>query len=80
MTSIRYHDSPTGPYDELLIVPGKFEVGEAGKKKEMLRVTRIYVSERGTMWNGIYYSPPLPSWFHSEYFARQGLHCLYLHP
>lgn len=60
----RYHDTPVGTYDELLIVPGKFEVGEAGKEKEMLRVTRIYVSGRGTLWNGRH-SIPSPSSFPS---------------
>jgi hypothetical protein len=48
----RYHDSPVGAYDEVLIVPGSFEVGAKGKERKMLRVTRIYVSERGTLWNG----------------------------
>jgi hypothetical protein len=49
----RYHDTPVGSYDEILIVPGKFEVGEEGKKRDMLRVTMIYVSQRGTLWNGM---------------------------
>jgi len=48
----RYHDSPAGAYDEVLIAPGSFEVSAKGKEREMLRVTRIYVSERGTLWNG----------------------------
>jgi len=59
---VRYHDTPVGPYDELLLIPGKFEVpgteGKDGKgngkgrRKEMLRITRIYVSQKGTAWNG----------------------------
>lgn len=61
MVATRYHYTPTGTYDELLIVPGKFEVGEVGKGKEMLRVTRVYVSERGTLWNGRHCFPFLLS-------------------
>ena len=52
----RYHDSPVGAYDEVLIVPGSFAVGAKGKERDMLRVTRIYVSERGTLWNGMSFS------------------------
>jgi hypothetical protein len=50
MQIVRYHDSPVGPYDELLLVPGYFEV--PGTKKQMVRVTRIYVSQKDTCWNG----------------------------
>lgn len=50
---LRYHDTPVGAYDEVLIVPGKFEVGEQATRRDMLRITRIYVSERGTLWNGM---------------------------
>lgn len=53
---IRYHDTPVGTYDEMMILPGKFgfEVDVAGKraKKSKLRITRIYVSQRNTTWNG----------------------------
>lgn len=54
---IRYTDTPVGPYDELLIVPGSFSyrVGTSGggvKEKENQRVTRIYVSQKETCWNG----------------------------
>jgi hypothetical protein len=54
---IRYTDSPVGPYDELLVVPGAFgyrvgESGSGGKDKENLRLTRIYVSQKHTCWNG----------------------------
>lgn len=58
---VRYSDSPVGPYDELLVVPGKFafEKDEAGKdgkiekkRKVGLRLTRIYVSQKQTCWNG----------------------------
>lgn len=58
---IRYIESPVGPYDEFLMAPGAFEydVGAEqrnGKaetvKKNNMRVTRIYVSQKDTCWNG----------------------------
>lgn len=57
---IRYTDTPVGPYDELLIVPGTFGYhtggvegsGEAIKEEKHMRVTRIYVSQKQTCWNG----------------------------
>jgi hypothetical protein len=58
---IRYNSSPVGPYDEMLMVPGNFEytrevTGKDGKirreKRRNLKVSRIYVSQEGTCWNG----------------------------
>lgn len=58
---IRYTESPVGPYDELIVVPGKFEYHVDSKledgnlkqvTKQNLRVTRIYVSQEATCWNG----------------------------
>jgi hypothetical protein len=57
---IRYTESPVGPYDEFLMTPGAFEysveVQKNGKaevvKKKNTRVTRIYVSQKDTCWNG----------------------------
>lgn len=49
---IRYTDSPVGPYDEMLIIPGFFEFEEEGKRREAVRVSRIYVSQKFTAWNG----------------------------
>ncbi|TDZ22920.1 hypothetical protein Cob_v004410 [Colletotrichum orbiculare MAFF 240422] len=54
---IRYTESPVGPYDELLVVPGFFKynrTNEAGRgvEKENVRVSRIYVSQKYTCWNG----------------------------
>ncbi|KAK4493961.1 hypothetical protein PRZ48_015147 [Zasmidium cellare] len=50
---VRYSDSPVGPYDELAIVPGVFGVpGGKLKGKKKMRVTRIYVSGRETMFDG----------------------------
>ncbi|MCJ1385718.1 hypothetical protein MMC17_008841 [Xylographa soralifera] len=53
---IRYTESPVGPYDEMLLVPGNFEyeVNEGGKvaRKRNLRVSRIYVSQKLTCYNG----------------------------
>lgn len=53
---IRYTESPVGPYDELIICPGSYtyEVEEDGKRKTKkdLRISRIYVSQKYTCWNG----------------------------
>jgi hypothetical protein len=58
---IRHHKSPVGSYDELVMLPGNFEYeveieGKDGnnklEKKKNLRVTRIYVSQEKTCWNG----------------------------
>ncbi|KAL1411768.1 hypothetical protein Q8F55_002735 [Vanrija albida] len=54
---IRYSSSPVGTYDEMLLIPGKFRYevdGKDGKResKDALRVTRIYVSQRDTCYNG----------------------------
>ncbi|TXT07519.1 hypothetical protein VHUM_03239 [Vanrija humicola] len=54
---IRYSASPVGAYDEMLLIPGKFRYdveGPDGKRqsKDALRVTRIYVSQRDTCYNG----------------------------
>jgi hypothetical protein len=53
---IRYSESPVGPYDELLLVPGEFEYevqqGEQKVKKSNLKLTRIWVSQKQTCWNG----------------------------
>lgn len=47
---VRYRDTPVGPYDELILVPGFFEAPE--RRKTMVRCTRIYVSQKQTCWNG----------------------------
>jgi len=69
---VRYSDTPVGAYDELLIIPGNFEVlgGKEkgkGKAKAKLRITRIYVGQRDTCYNGrppprrfLYVLPPVP--------------------
>ncbi|KAI0974243.1 hypothetical protein F4678DRAFT_458210 [Xylaria arbuscula] len=53
---IRYTESPVGPYDELIVCPGsfKYEVEEGGRRrrKKSARITRIYVSQKFTCWNG----------------------------
>lgn len=53
---IRYSESPVGPYDELIICPGFFDypVNEGGKvkMKKNARISRIYVSQKYTCWNG----------------------------
>jgi hypothetical protein len=49
---IRYTDSPVGPYDELLIIPGYFNNERDGETLTRVRVSRIYVSQKYTAWNG----------------------------
>jgi len=54
---LRYTDTPVGPYDELILCPGFFEYpveDKDGKKstKKAARITRIYVSQKQTCWNG----------------------------
>lgn len=53
----RYTESPVGPYDEIILTPGFHEYtvdGKDGKpeKRKNTRVTRIYVSQKHTCWNG----------------------------
>ncbi|KAI4096583.1 MAG: hypothetical protein LQ339_006950 [Xanthoria mediterranea] len=47
---LRYSSTPVGPYDEMILLPGNFEV-PAGHGSHT-RITRIYVSQRDTMFNG----------------------------
>lgn len=49
---VRYLDTPTGPYDELLIIPGAFSVPGKPAKTTLKRISRIYVSQRDTCYNG----------------------------
>lgn len=58
---IRYTQTPVGPYDELMIIPGRFEhqvdgEGKDGKiyrtTKKNFKISRIYVSQEKTCWNG----------------------------
>ncbi|KAK1982020.1 hypothetical protein LZ30DRAFT_591432 [Colletotrichum cereale] len=55
---IRYTESPVGPYDELLIVPGFFKYNHTeaasgiAQERTNVRVSRIYVSQKYTCWNG----------------------------
>ncbi|KXH35604.1 hypothetical protein CSAL01_02827 [Colletotrichum salicis] len=53
---IRYTESPVGPYYGLILSPGfhEYTVEENGKriKKKNARITRIYVSQKYTCWNG----------------------------
>lgn len=50
---VRYTDTPVGAYDELLIIPGNFDVpGGSQKGKGRMRITRIYVSQQETTFNG----------------------------
>jgi len=51
MLIVRYKDSPVGPYDEFIIIPGLFaNTEDPGLPK--FRISRIYVSHKYTTWNG----------------------------
>ncbi|KAG0151013.1 hypothetical protein CROQUDRAFT_37290 [Cronartium quercuum f. sp. fusiforme G11] len=52
---IRYHSSPVGPYDELLIIPGDFSLPAKLKGGSLPRITRIYVSTLQSVLNGRYH-------------------------
>ncbi|KAI0187794.1 hypothetical protein F4808DRAFT_468389 [Astrocystis sublimbata] len=49
-------ESPVGAYDELIVCPGSFnyETEEDGRRKtkKNARISRIYVSQKYTCWNG----------------------------
>lgn len=47
---VRYFSTPVGPYDELLLVPGYFEVPPRAETRA--RCTRIYVSQKDTCYSG----------------------------
>lgn len=54
---VRYSDTPVGTYDELAIIPGSYTYQVQDKngkwvEKKNPRVTRIYVSQKDTMYNG----------------------------
>ncbi|KAL8696756.1 MAG: hypothetical protein Q9201_007490 [Fulgogasparrea decipioides] len=47
---LRYTSTPVGAYDEMILSPGKFDV--PGGRGSHTRITRIYVSQRDTTYNG----------------------------
>lgn len=47
---VRYEDSEVGPYDELILLPGR-AVNPNTEKKDM-RISNIYVSTDASVWNG----------------------------
>ncbi|EHK46846.1 hypothetical protein TRIATDRAFT_45696 [Trichoderma atroviride IMI 206040] len=54
---IRYKETPVGPYDELVIIPGKFEWTKQDSNDERTsghsyKATRLYVSQKHTCFNG----------------------------
>ncbi|KAL1858860.1 hypothetical protein Daus18300_009858 [Diaporthe australafricana] len=54
---VRYSDSPVGAYDELVIIPGAYTYRVQDAKgnwveKKNPRVTRTYVSQKHTLFNG----------------------------
>ncbi|KAL8747244.1 MAG: hypothetical protein Q9190_000863 [Brigantiaea leucoxantha] len=46
---LRYNETPVGPYDEIAIMPGGFQLPNGDTHSS---VTRIYVSQRDTCYNG----------------------------
>lgn len=53
---LRYTSTPVGPYDEMILIPGNFNVPGHGS---YTRITRIYVSQRDTTYNGMIRLPVL---------------------
>lgn len=53
---VRYIDTPVGSYDELLVIPGAFAYSKEDKgrsqQKQSPRISRIYVSQEHTLYNG----------------------------
>jgi len=54
---IRYDDTPVGPYDELVLLPGFFEYPRnladgTVEIRHNVRGSRFYVSQKYTTWNG----------------------------
>lgn len=47
---IRYTETPVGPYDEIVLMPGDFATPKS--KGQSMRITRIYVSQKDTCYNG----------------------------
>lgn len=45
---VRYSDSPVGPYDELIIIPGSYQYGNTS----YYRISQIYVSSMDSVVNG----------------------------
>ena len=51
---VRYSETPVGPYDELVVMPGYFDTPVGGKKgARNTRITAIWVSQKDTCWNGM---------------------------
>ncbi|KAL8868886.1 MAG: hypothetical protein Q9174_004686, partial [Haloplaca sp. 1 TL-2023] len=46
---LRYTSTPVGPYDEMILLPGNFDVPKG--QGVHTRITRIYVSQRDTTYN-----------------------------
>ena len=50
---LRYSETPVGPYDELVILPGSFNgIGPKGEKRKDSRITGMWVSSKETLING----------------------------
>lgn len=53
---VRHTDSPVGKYDELVIIPGSYthhmNNNDRALEKRNLRISRVYVSQRHTLYNG----------------------------
>ena len=51
MMLVQYHETPVGSYNEMLVLPGAFDV-PPGNRPKGSRVTRIYVDQKATTYNG----------------------------
>jgi hypothetical protein len=51
-----YLETPVGPYDEMVLIPGNFQVPpdrEGKKGPSNIRITRAYVNQKETTFNGV---------------------------
>ncbi|RDA93284.1 hypothetical protein CP533_2043 [Ophiocordyceps camponoti-saundersi (nom. inval.)] len=54
---VQYKDTPVGPYDEMVIMPGKFGWSRKARFDKLetgqnVKTTRVYVSQKHTCYNG----------------------------
>lgn len=78
---IRYDDTPVGPYDELVLIPGFFEYPRnladgTVEIRSNIRGSRFYVSQKYTTWNGrvsTFNGDDFPSFFATNWEPQIGI-------
>ncbi|KAL4875707.1 hypothetical protein BJY04DRAFT_154372 [Aspergillus karnatakaensis] len=49
---VRYEDTDVGPYDELILIPGRATNPHSKTARSEMRISTIYVSTEASVWNG----------------------------